>query len=123
MNPNPPVFVVDDEEPVRVSLAKLLRAIGFPSRTFGSAMEFLASDAPGADGCLLLDLRMPGMSGIDLIEELKRRGQSIPTIVMTGHTDMKSVQRLETFPLVGFLEKPFSVTQLKELLDRWRAGA
>lgn len=123
MSPNPPVFVVDDEEPVRVSLAKLLRALGFPVQTFASAMAFLASDARGTEGCLLLDLRMPGMSGIDLIEELSRRDQSIPTIVMTGHTDMRSVQRLEAFPLVGFLEKPFSVTQLKELLDRWRSAA
>jgi len=122
-NPNPPVFVIDDEEPVRVSLAKLLRAIGFPSRTFGSAMAFLASDALGEDACLLLDLRMPGMSGIDLIEELARRQMDVPTIVMTGHTDMKSVQRLEAFPLIGFLEKPFSVTQLKELLDLWRSVA
>ena len=123
MNPTPPVFVIDDEEPVRVSLAKLLRAIGFPCRTFASAMAFLASDAVGEDGCLLLDLRMPGMSGVDLLEELHRRRQAVPTIVMTGHTDMQSVQRLEGFPLIGFLEKPFSVAQLKELLERWRPAA
>lgn len=123
MNPNPPVFVVDDEEPVRVSLGKLLRAIGFPSRIFESASSFLQSDALGSDGCLLLDLRMPGMSGIDLMEELRRRELTMPTIVMTGHTDMRSLQRLESFRLIGFLEKPFSVEQLKELLSRWRADA
>lgn len=123
MNPNPPVFVIDDEEPVRVSLAKLLRAIGFPSRSFASAAAYLDSDAMGEDGCLLLDLRMPGMSGLDLIEELHRRHLTVPVIVMTGHTDMKSIHRLDAFPLVGFLEKPFSVVQLRELLDRWRAPA
>ena len=123
MNPNPPVFVVDDEEPVRASLAKLLRAMGYPTESFSSAAAFLASTALGQNGCLLLDLRMPGMSGVDLIEELARRQLSVPVIVMTGHTDMKSVQRLESFPLVGFLEKPFSVEQLRELLDRWRSGA
>ena len=117
---HPPVFVIDDEEPVRLSLAKLLRAMGFPSRVFASAASYLESDAIGTDSCLLLDLRMPGMSGIDLLEELHRRHLSMPTIVMTGHTDMKSVQRLEAFPLLGFLEKPFSVEQLRELLDRWR---
>ena len=121
MNPNPPVFVIDDEEPVRASLAKLLRAMGYPTQSFPSAMSFLASDAVGQPGCLLLDLRMPGMSGIDLIEELSRRQMTVPIIVMTGHTDMKSVQRLESFPLLGFLEKPFSVDQLRELLDRWRS--
>lgn len=123
MNPNPLVFVIDDEEPVRVSLAKLLRAMGFASRAFPSATAYLESDAIGEDACLLLDLRMPGMSGIDLIEELHRRALTVPTIVMTGHTDMQSVQRLEAFPLLGFLEKPFSVEQLRELLDRWRSPA
>lgn len=120
MNPHPPVFVIDDEEPVRLSLAKLLRAIGYPSRVFPSATAYLESDAVSEGACLLLDLRMPGMSGIELIEELQRRGLRPPVIVMTGHTDARSVQRLDALPLIGFLEKPFSVEQLKELLDRWR---
>ena len=123
MNPNPLVFVIDDEEPVRVSLTKLLRAMGFARGAFPSATSYLESGAIGEDACLLLDLRMPGMSGIDLIEELHRRALTVPTIVMTGHTDMQSVQRLEAFPLLGFLEKPFSVEQLRELLDRWRSPA
>lgn len=119
MMPPPPVYVVDDEEPVRVSLGKLLRAMGYPTESFASAMAYLQSDSVSRDGCLLLDLRMPGMSGLDLIEELHRRERSVPVIVMTGHTDMRSVQRLEAFPIVGFLEKPFSVEQLRVLLDRW----
>jgi FixJ family two-component response regulator len=110
--------VIDDEEPVRVSLGKLLRAIGFETRTFESALAFLASDAVGADACLLLDLRMPGMSGVDLIDELRRREQAMPTIIMTGHTDYRSQQRLEAFDLLGFLEKPFTVEQLQEVLAR-----
>ena len=122
MNPNPPVFVIDDEEPVRVSLSKLLRAMGYPTQSFPSATAFLESGALSENGCLLLDLRMPGMSGIDLVEELHRRHLTVPIIVMTGHTDMKSVQRLESFRLLGFLEKPFSVDQLRELLDRWRSA-
>lgn len=122
MTENPPVFVIDDEEPVRLSLAKLLRAIGFPSRVFPSATAYLESDAIGEESCLLLDLRMPGMSGIDLVEELHRRGLRVPTIVMTGHADQRSAERLEPFGLIGFLEKPFAVDQLRELLERWRAG-
>ena len=123
MTANPPVFVIDDEEPVRAALVKLLRAIGFPSRAFPSAAAYLESDVVGVDGCLLLDLRMPGMSGIDLIEELNRRGLSIPAILMTGHSDPDSMQRLAAFSLIGCLEKPFAVEQLKELLEEWRAGA
>jgi FixJ family two-component response regulator len=123
MNPIPSVFVIDDEEPVGLSLAKLLRAMGYPNRIFPSATSYLESDAVGEQACLLLDLRMPGMSGIELIEELQRRGLSVPIIVMTGHTDMESMQRLEPFPLIGILEKPFSVDQLKVLLEKWRSGA
>lgn len=121
MNPHPPVFIVEDEEVVRASLAKLLRAIGVPSRTFASAEAFLASYAGDEAGCLLVDIRMPGMSGLDLIEELERRGISLPAIVMTGHTDAKSLQRLDAFHTIGFLEKPFSVDQLKAMLGRWRS--
>jgi FixJ family two-component response regulator len=116
----PPVFVIDDEEPVRLSLTKLLRAMGYPSRAFASAAAYLESDAMGVDGCLLLDLRMPGMSGVDLVEELSRRGLSAAIIIMTGQADSRSVERLEAFPLIGFLEKPFSVDQLRELLEQWR---
>jgi FixJ family two-component response regulator len=122
MSDKPPVFVIDDEEPVRLSLAKLLRAMGYPARTFASAMAYLDSDAVGAHGCLLLDLRMPGMSGLDLIDELRRRGLHVPTIVMTGHSDAESLKRMEAVPLIGFLEKPFAVDQLRELLDQWQSS-
>jgi FixJ family two-component response regulator len=122
MSDKPPVFVIDDEEPVRLSLAKLLRAMGYPARTFASAMAYLDSDAVGEHGCLLLDLRMPGMSGLDLIDELRRRGLHVPTIVMTGHSDAESLKRMEAVPLIGFLEKPFAVDQLRELLDQWQSS-
>lgn len=122
MNPPPPVFIIEDEEPVRASLAKLLRAIGFPAMTFASAESFLASYDGDRAGCLLVDIRLPGMSGLDLIEELDRRGLFLPAIVMTGHTDEKSLQRLTALQAIGFLEKPFSVGQLKEMLERWRAA-
>ena len=120
MNAQLPVFVIDDEEPLRVSLAKLLRALGVPSQTFVSAESFLAAYA-GEEGCLLVDIRMPGMSGLDLLEELARRHISLPAIVMTGHTDVRSVQRLEALDTIGFLEKPFSVVDLKAMLERWQS--
>ena len=125
MNTHPPVFVVDDEEVVRTSLARLLRALGVPSQTFASAEAFLAGLADlrhAADGCLLVDIRMPGMNGIDLLEELARRQIALPAIVMTGHTDETSVRRLEMLQTIGVLEKPFSVAQLKAMLGRWRSS-
>ena len=120
MTSAPAVFVVDDEEPVRASLGKLLRVLGFDSSTYPSAESFLESYQGDRVGCLLLDLRMPGMSGLDLMEELTRRQTMPPTIVMTGHTDAESIQRLSAYDTLGFLEKPFSVEQLKAVLSRWR---
>ena len=116
------MFVVDDEEAVRTSLSRLLAAIGVPTETYASATAFLASDAPGRAGCVLVDVRMPGMSGLDLMLELRRRNIHLPVILMTGHTDEQSIQRLEAERPFGFLEKPFSIKDLKALVERWRAS-
>lgn len=115
----PPIFVIDDEEPVRSGLARLLRAIGIPSLTFESAESFLEAYEPEQEGCLLVDIRMPGMSGLDLIEELGRRKIALPAIVMTGHADVRAMERLRALNTVGCLEKPFRVSELKEILGRW----
>jgi FixJ family two-component response regulator len=115
----PLVFVIDDEEPVRAGLARLLRAIGVASLTFESAESFLDAYDPGHEGCLLVDIRMPGMSGLDLIEELGRRKIALPAIVMTGHADARAMERLGTLDTMGFLEKPFRVSELKAVLGRW----
>ena len=120
-NPAPPVFVVDDEEPVRAGLARLLRTLGMPSQTFDCAEAFLESHTPNQAGCLLVDIRMPGMSGLDLIEELERRQTALPAIVMTGHADPATMLRMNTLRALGCLEKPFSVDELKALLARWWA--
>jgi FixJ family two-component response regulator len=115
----PPVFVIDDEEPVRAGLARLLRSLGMPSLTFESAESFLNAYEPEQEGCLLIDIRMPGMSGLDLIEELGRRKIALPAIVMTGHADARARERLRALNPVGCLEKPFRVQDLKEILNRW----
>lgn len=115
----PPVFIVEDEEAVRTSLARLLRAIGVPTRTFASAESFLETYGGQEEACLLVDIRMPGMSGLDLMEELHRRQAALPAIVMTGHTDAQSLHRLDALQPIGFLEKPFSVSQLKAILEIW----
>jgi two-component system response regulator FixJ len=113
--------VVDDEEPVRSGLARLLSAIKIPSKTYDSAESFLENYDGKEEGCLLVDIRMPGMSGLDLIEELGRRHLSVPAIVMTGHADPKAIQRIAELQTVGWLEKPFALAELKALLTRWWA--
>jgi len=111
-------FVVDDEEIVRTSLGKLLRVIGIASTGYASAEAFLDSYRGDERGCLIVDIRMPGMSGLDLLEALQRRGSALPAIVITGHTDESALQRLNGLPAVGLLEKPFSLAQLRAMLAR-----
>jgi FixJ family two-component response regulator len=118
MTPARRAFIVDDEEMVRTSLGRQLRAIGVPSTGFASAEAFLAAFKGHEEGCLIVDIRMPGMSGLDLLETLRWRGVTLPAIVITGHMDEGSVKRLEDLRVVGLLEKPFVLPQLRELLSR-----
>ena len=100
--------VVDDDESVRESLPDLLRELGFAARTFSSAEDFLSSDCLCETSCLILDIAMPGMSGPELYQELKRRGQEIPTIFITGQRDESIRTRVLKQGTAGFLLKPFS---------------
>jgi FixJ family two-component response regulator len=109
--------VVDDDESVRESLPDLLREFGFAARAFSSAEEFLSSDSVGQTKCLILDLAMPGMSGLDLQHELKRRGQKIPVIFITAQKDEAIREQALKEGAVNFLYKPFSDTALLEALN------
>lgn len=112
------VAVVDDDESVRESLPDLLAEFGFATRTFSSAEEFLASDRVGQTKCLILDIAMPGMNGLTLQRELKRSGQMIPIIFITGQKD--DADRANAF-LEGAVEvllKPFSDTDLLAALKK-----
>ena len=111
------VSVVDDDESVRESLPDLLREFGFASRAFSSAEAFLSSDCVGKTKCLILDVCMPGTTGLDLDRELKRRGQQIPTIFMTAKRDEVIRARALEQGAVRFLYKPFSDTALLEALN------
>lgn len=82
------VYVVDDNPAVRDAVRWLMESVGLRARTFGSAKDFLAECQPDMHGCLVLDIRMPGMSGLDLQSELERKGVSLPVIVITGHGDV-----------------------------------
>jgi FixJ family two-component response regulator len=104
----PLLSVVDDDESVRESLPDLLREFGFDARAFSSARDFLSSDYLDATRCLILDVAMPGMNGLDLQQELKRRGQEIPIIFITGQKDESIRNQAFKEGAVQFLFKPFS---------------
>jgi FixJ family two-component response regulator len=101
------VFVVDDDVSMREALRNLLRSVGLQVETFDTAQEFLARPRPDAPGCLILDVRLPGLSGLDLQRELAKADIDIPIIFITGHGDIQmSVQAMKA-GAVEFLEKPF----------------
>jgi len=113
----PLLSVVDDDESVRESLPDLLREFGFAARAFASAEEFLSSDIIGRTKCLILDVAMGGMTGLDLQRELRRRGQEIPVIFITAQKDEAIREQAFKQGAVKFLYKPFSDTALLEALN------
>jgi FixJ family two-component response regulator len=108
------VFLVDDDPAVRESICDLLESEGISSRTFCSAEEFLENWQRGMAGCLLLDVRLPGISGTELQSQLKEREILLPIIIMTAHGDIPMVRKVLKAGAVEFLSKPF---QAHELLD------
>ena len=103
----PTVFVVDDDSGVRSSIHLLLKSVGIVTTTFASAAEFLAAYDHSQPGCLILDIRMPGMSGMDLQLELNRLGATLPVIFMTGHGDIPMAVEAMQQGAFDFLQKPF----------------
>jgi FixJ family two-component response regulator len=104
----PLLSVVDDDESMRESLPDLIKEFGFAARAFSSAEEFLSSGSADETSCLILDIAMPGMSGPELHRELRRRGEEIPTIFITGQRDDTIRARVLEQGAAGFLVKPFS---------------
>jgi signal transduction histidine kinase len=102
------VFVVDDDRSIRESLRNLIRSAGLNVQTFASAQEFLTSQRPDALGCLVLDVQLPGLSGLDLQQELAKGLAQIPIIFITGHKDVPMTVRAMKAGAVDFLLKPFS---------------
>ena len=113
----PLVSVVDDDESVRESLPDLLNEMGFAVQAFSSAEEFLASDFVAPTKCLLLDIAMPGMSGLELQEELQHRGRRIPIVFITAQKDDTVRPHLIARGAVECLFKPFSDTALLSALN------
>ena len=101
------VFVVDDDSSVRSSLKRLFKSVGLQAVTFDSAQEFLDSTRPNTPCCLILDIRMPGLSGLDLQQQLNERGLRMPIIFITGHGSIPMSVRAMKAGAVDFFEKPF----------------
>ena len=115
MKKNPVIIVVDDDSGVRNAMRSLLKSVGLESALYGSAQEFLAAYQPAQPGVLVLDIRMPGMSGLELQQQLNLRGAVIPVIFMTGHGDIPMAVEAMQHGAFDFLQKPF---RDQDLLDR-----
>src|SRR5262249_2417935 len=116
---NPTVLVIDDDPDVRASVGRLLRSLGIDAQLFASISDFLSSDPPGGPTCLVLDVRLPGKSGLDLQRELAATNRKIPIIFVTGHGDVPmSVQAMKG-GAIEFLTKPY---RDQDLLDAIQLG-
>lgn len=120
MTEQPPVvIIVDDDESFRTFLARLVGTIGLKAIPFASAEEFLTSRPPEGPACLVLDVQMPGLSGLDLQRELAQAGQQLPIVFITGHGDIPMTVEAMKAGAVGFLGKPF---RNQDLLDAVKEG-
>jgi FixJ family two-component response regulator len=108
------VFVIDDDAAVRVSIQGLLKSVGLRSESFGTAQEFLRSNRPDGPSCLVLDVRLPGVNGLDFQRDLADKGFRIPIIFITGHGDIPMTVKAMKSGAVEFLTKPF---RDQDLLD------
>jgi FixJ family two-component response regulator len=109
------VVIIDDDEAVRSSLKLLLQSVGLAAQTYAAANDFLAAYDPHVPGCLVLDVRMPGLSGLELQEQLNLRGAIAPVIFITGHGDVPMAVEAMQHGAFDFLQKPF---RDQDLLDR-----
>jgi len=116
---DPIIFVVDDDEAVRLSTEMLIRSMGLRVESFESAAEFLEEFDPQQPGCVILDIRMPGMSGLELQEHINGIGATIPIVFVTGHGDVPMAVTAMKAGAVDFIQKPF---RDQELIDRVHAA-
>src|SRR5882672_9608580 len=121
----PVVFVIDDDDLIRAAIQGMLKSVGLRSETFGTPQEFLRSKRPDGPSCLILDVRLPGISGLDFQRELANAGIRIPIIFITGHGDIPMTVKAMKSGAVEFLTKPFRdqdlLDAINQALDRDRA--
>ncbi len=119
MNLTRVAYIVDDDDAVRDSFQILLEMLGIPIRAFASAEEFLAAWEPNWNGLVFIDLRMPGMGGFKMIEELERLGSRLAVAIISGHLDEERISESSGSYPATILEKPFEVERLKDVLRRY----
>ena len=117
------IAIVDDDPSVLKALRRSLRVHALPAQTYGSAEEFLAALPDGRPECLIVDLQMPGMTGLELLQHLKRRDIHIPTIVITAHGDVEVRERCMSAGADAFLSKPLRNASLFAAIDAVRKNA
>lgn len=110
------IFIVEDDDGVRDSLRLLLECEGFIAQEFASARQFLDAGRPGDGDCLILDVHMPGMSGLDLLERLRRRGDMLAVIVISGRPDTATRNRAQAAGAIAMVEKPYGPEELIDLV-------
>jgi len=115
----PVVIIIDDDPSFRTFLSRLIGTVGIKSLQFGSAEEFLDARSPDGPACLVLDVQMPGLSGLDLQRELAQKGRRLPIVFITGHGDIPMTVEAMKAGAVGFLSKPF---RNQELIDAVKEG-
>ena len=116
--PDSIVYVVDDDSSVREAIKSLIRSVGLRVETFGTAQGFLKSARPDAPGCVVLDVRLPGLSGLDLQRELAANGINLPVIFITGHGDIPMSVRAMKAGALEFLTKPFRDQDLLDAIQQ-----
>jgi two-component system response regulator FixJ len=114
----PSLFVIDDQEAVRAALGEMLRVLGYRVETYASADAFLEAFCGPRPGCIVADVRMPGMDGIELVRELSRRGIALPVVLISGHGDVRMAVAAIKAGAEDFIEKPVDDTHLLAAINR-----
>jgi len=114
----PMITIIDDDESVRIATESLVRSLGFSARTFASAEEFLKSPLLGETACVITDVQMPGMSGVELQSHLRAKGDATPLIFITAFPEERIRRQVDANGAVGFLAKPFDGHAMIECIDR-----
>ena len=123
INAAPVVHVIDDDEAVRDALAILLRTYGFAARSYSSAEAFLDAPAPGPSDCIISDVQMPRLDGLELLSRLKRDGLTLPVIVMSGRGSRRMAEEAVARGAWGYVDKPFASDQIVEMVQDALAAA
>jgi len=112
------IYIVDDDSAIRDSLRLLLECAGLEAREFASGRQFLEARRADDEECLILDIHMPGMGGLELLESLRERGDRVPVILITGHPTGANHNRARSAGVLAILEKPFKPTEILGLIHR-----